>query len=465
MNHQNHSHEPEPDHRPGGYRAWSRRRWWAVGLAGVVGLTLTTVGIVAATPAADSIGRALTIDDRAEQPHQPYRDDRGKKGDPGKRDDKGKREKEEKKPQGTPVPCDADALIAAITLANARGGATLNLAKDCTYLLTADLDGNGLPVITTPITLNGNKNTTLERAAAADQFRILTVNVGGDLTLNHLKVTGGHTTDDGGGILVNPGGALTTNHSTITRNIADSDGGGIANNGTTRITHSTISHNTAAGSDGGGILNSGLLTIDESQIRSNTAAQGGGIASTTGTVQLTHSTVSANQATFYGGLTLVNTSSTVADTHITHNNAEQTGGVRVLDGQLTLRSVVLAQNSGTLSRVGGLAVDPATPVVVEDSVITGNTAAKDGGGIYNAGDLVVRRTRISGNQAEQGGGIYNTATGTVTLNATKIVKNTADIDGGGSFNDGGTVNLNTATGTIVINNRPDNCVNVSGCAG
>ncbi|WP_026189873.1 right-handed parallel beta-helix repeat-containing protein [Salinispora mooreana] len=462
MNQQDHIHEPEPDHRPDRYRAWSRRRWWTIGLVGVAGLTLTAIG-VAATPAVD----VLPPDDRAEKAHQPSRDDRGKEGDQGKRDYKnqGKKGKRGKEPPGTPVPCDADALIAAITLANAHGGATLNLASKCTYLLTADIDGAGLPAITTPITLNGHTHTTIERAAAADEFRILTVNVGGDLTLNKLRLTGGQTTGDGGAILVNPGGALTTNHSTITRNIADGDGGGIANNGTTRIKDSTISQNTATGSDGGGIFNSGLLTIDTSHIRSNNAVAGGGVASSAGTVQIEDSTISANEAGSGGGLALTNTSGTVVDTHVTHNVAEQNGGIRVLGGQLTLRSVVLAQNSATLSRVGGLAVESSTPAVVEDSIITGNTAAKDGGGIYNAGNLVVRRTEISGNQAEQGGGIDNTALGTAALYSTKITNNVALIDGGGIFNDGGTVNLNTATGTVVINNRPDNCVNVPGCAG
>ncbi len=75
----------------------------------------------------------------------------------------------------------------------------LDLAGDCTYLLTADLDGSGLPAITTPINLNGGKNTAIERAAAAHQLRIVTVNAGGDLTLNHLTITGGHTNGAGEG--------------------------------------------------------------------------------------------------------------------------------------------------------------------------------------------------------------------------------------------------------------------------
>lgn len=39
-------------------------------------------------------------------------------------------------------------------------------------------------------------------------------------------------------------------------------------------------------------------------------------------------------------------------------------------------------------------------------------------------------------------------------------------DGGGIFTiAGGAVNLNTATGTVVVKNRPNNCVNVPGCSG
>ncbi len=165
-------------------------------MAGVTGLALSTVG-VAAAPAADAAGRTqTTADDHSKRAsgETDARRDRGKTDDRRGRDDKGK-------PGGTPVPCDTDALIAAITLANARGGATLDLAKDCTYLLTADLGGAGLPAITTPITLNGGKHTTIERAAAVDPFRILIVEAGGDLTLNHLTITGGETEtfDDGGG--------------------------------------------------------------------------------------------------------------------------------------------------------------------------------------------------------------------------------------------------------------------------
>ncbi|WP_018253770.1 right-handed parallel beta-helix repeat-containing protein [Salinispora mooreana] len=473
MNQQDHTHGPEPD-RPGGHRTRSPRRWWAVGLAGVTGLALTTVGI-AATPAADAIGRALTTDNRTDTPHQPNADNRDKHGDSqGNHDDKGKgngksegngKGKKEKKPPGTPVPCDTDALIAAITLANARGGATLNLASKCTYLLTADIAGAGLPAITTPITLNGHTHTTIERAAAVDEFRILTVNTGGDLTLNKLKITGGQTTDNGGGILVDPGGTLTTNHSTITRNIADGAGGGIANNGTTTVKHSTVSRNTA-GTSGGGIVNAnGLLTVTTSQVKANTADIAGGIASlgSAGTVHMTKSVIADNQAqNAAGGLLISQGVNTISDTTITGNTALQYGGLLV-SGQLTLRKVEITKNTASAGIGGGLVTDSGATVVIEKSLIKGNAAAMNsGGGIYNTGQLVLRDSKVVDNQATLGGGIYN-IDGVTTLFNTQVVKNLATTDGGGIFNDNGTVNLNTATGTVVIKNRPNNCVDVPGC--
>jgi len=103
--------------------------------------------------------------------------------------------------------------------------------------------------------------------------------------------------------------------------------------------------------------------------------------------------------------------------------------------------------------------------VVEGSTVKNNnlTTNSPGGGIYNAGQTVLRRTTVIGNQAGQGGGILNE--GTMDLFTTKVIKNIAVTDAGGILSIAGTVNLNTATGTVVIKNRPNNCVGVPGCPG
>ncbi|WP_018790844.1 hypothetical protein [Salinispora arenicola] len=453
MNDQRHDHEPD---RPGARRA--RSRWWAVGLAGMTGLALTTSLGIGGAPA---IG---AVDDRPGRPDHASTDNQDHKG----KAKQGKR-------RGTPVPCSADALIAAITLANARGGAVLDLAKDCTYLLTAAQNGAGLPAITSPVTLNGGKHTSITRAAAAPLFRIITVDIGGNLTLNHLKITGGHTIPadpGGGGILVKPGGTATINHSTITGNIAIF-GGGISNNGTTTVKHSTISHNTATLSAGGGIQSTGLLKVTHSQVDANNSrTSGGGITVVGGAFGIAHSTITANQsAQAGGGLFASPGAGTVTDTRIMQNTARFGGGAffGVGGGPFTLRNVTVAGNAATDGGGGGLGVNPNTPLVIEDSTIKTNTATFGGGGILQQGNTVLRRTKVTGNQAgTQGGGILNDAAGTLTLFTTKIVKNTAAAanGGGGIFNvAGGTVELNTATGTTVVKNRPNNCVNVTGCPG
>ncbi len=485
MRYQDHTQGPV---RPGGGRA--RSRWWAVGLAGVTGLALGAAG-VAVGPAVGALGRPLASaedrggdrgtqeagkhDDKAKYDEKAKSSDKGKGGEKGQHGEKGKRDDRgkgsEKKPTGIPVPCDADALIAAITLANARGGAVLDLANDCTYLLTFDIDGAGLPMIVTPITLNGGKHTTIERAAAVDEFRILTVDVGGDLTLNKLTITGGQTDDeDGGGILVNAGGALTTHHTTITRNIASgglNSGGGIANFGTTQINHSAVVRNTAS-FQGGGIYSTCLLEIVKSHIDNNTSDDnGGGIFSTNSTATIKGGSISGNQASNGGGILLFSSIGTVIGSRIAGNTGGQGGGIRADSvSHLTMRKVELADNTATV--IGGSLFVSGTGegesfATIEHSVIRNNVASTSGGGIFNLGQTVLRHTKVVGNQADLDGGIYNE--GTTSLFTTKVVENIATTDGGGIYNDNGTVNLNTATGTIVIKNRPNNCVNVPGCAG
>ncbi|WP_019901725.1 hypothetical protein [Salinispora arenicola] len=476
MNHRYHTHEPD---RPDRNLATSRRRWWVAGLAGTTGLALATT--IAPTPAAAASAAAASAAAAAERtipvpftvadsrtakpPADSYRGE-AKHDDKGK-GTKGQAGKGKESTRAVLVPCDADRLITAITLANARGGAVLNLAKKCAYTLTADLGGAGLPAITAPITLNGGTHTTITRAAAAPQFRIITVDTGGDLTLNHLTITGGQTTDDGGGILVNQGGALTTNHSTITRNITSNNGGGISSNGTVHMKTSTVSHNTAD-SIAAGILSLGILDISKSQVHANTAVAGGAGVIAFGATRIKHSSITANhgQNGTVGGLFISGTG-TVTDSNISGNTALEAAGVLTdTSTQLTLRSVTLADNTAVAGVGGGLAINPGSSVVTEGGIIANNTATTEGGGIFNLGELVSRNTKIIGNRSDLGGGISNASnTATANLFGTQVIKNIAITDGGGIFNNGGTVELNTATGTIVVKNRPNNCVGVPECSG
>jgi hypothetical protein len=162
---------------------------------------------------------------------------------------------------------DVAGLIAAINCANASGGpTTINLAPNGTYVLTSVAEGSewpsGLPIIRTPITINGN-GSTIRRSSAPDtpSFIILVVSwtpedpsKHANLILDGVTLTGG--AGPIGGLALSNSMALVRN-STITYNSGSGDnGGGIHNHCSSLTIHnSTISYNTnESGFGGGGIM-------------------------------------------------------------------------------------------------------------------------------------------------------------------------------------------------------------------
>lgn len=206
--------------------------------------------------------------------------------------------------QTASVACDETALVTAVTAANAAGGGTVTLTPGCTYTLTANHgdDGvngpTGLPIITTPITFEGNANT-ITRAGTASAFRIAQVSSTGGITLKAVTLSGGH--------------AATTGHN---------NGGGILSFGAVTLTGSHLSGNAADGL-GGAIYSTGTpaaATFTSSTVTSNTANQAAGIASVNATLTITSSTVTGNAATINpGGIYYVAGSATLNTSTVTAN--------------------------------------------------------------------------------------------------------------------------------------------------
>lgn len=324
------------------------------------------------------------------------------------------------------VACDSAALRTAITNANAAGGGTLSLTPGCTYVLTAaDNDGNGLPIVTTPITISGAASIT--RSSTAN-FRIFEIDPPGNLTLAGLTVSNGHSAGpppngNGGGIWLNGGGALTVTSGTISGNTADNDGGGISNDGgSVTLLNSTLSNNSAAG-DGGGLSSGGNATLTSSTVSGNAAGStGGGISN-------------------FGGL--------------------------------NLSSTRLIGNTSSLG--GALANIVSGSAKLSGSSVTGNTATGSavgvGAGILNTNALDLSSSTVTNNQAtgagSTGAGLFNQgATAIAILTSTTVSSNTAASAPGGIDNNLGSVTL---TGSPVAGNVPTNCAGsptpVPGCSG
>ena len=110
-------------------------------------------------------------------------------------------------------------------------------------------DGNnGLPSITTPITIEGAGNIIERSSAITETFRLFHVASSGNLTLNDVRLqngsaqnTDGSDADDEGAAIYSANGTLTVNNSILQNNTASNLGGAInADNGTTVITNTWI---------------------------------------------------------------------------------------------------------------------------------------------------------------------------------------------------------------------------------
>lgn len=127
------------------------------------------------------------------------------------------------------------------------------------------------------------------------------------------------------------------------------------------------------------------------------------------------------------------------------------------DAILTLENCHISGN--TAGDTGGaIALYLSGGARISDSIIEGNTASNDGGGIYDDQsevELTISRTRISGNTAVNGGGIRvqrQLVTGDFTLDRTSIIENTSTGQAGAAVS----LDHNDGTTDIVSSTIADN---------
>ena len=237
---------------------------------------------------------------------------------------------------------------------------------------------------------------------------------------------------NGGGIYQSrnvDGSILTIANASISGNKANNTNTGTAQGGggiyagvrTLTITDSTVSNNTAK-SNGGGILfeidsddarNAMSLTVEGCMLNGNTSgANGGGIYTKA-------KTVAVRSYTEGTGESAVVTPSVISNCTATKNG----GGIyqdRDIDGSsLVISDTVISNNAakgtGGNELGGGGVYANVRNMTLTASEVSGNTAAKHGGGIYknSAGTdryLILDHSKVNNNTAgNQGGGIYNSS--------------------------------------------------------
>jgi hypothetical protein len=237
----------------------------------------------------------------------------------------------------------------------------------------------------------------------------------GTLTLSDCIVRNNHASDRGGGIFIGAG-SYTLVDTQVINNESVAEGGGIVDfsTGASAIVFSDISGNTSSG-PGGGIRHvSGLpLSISHSNISGNQIANtatlsGGGISSLNGTLNISYSTISANKAHFAGGIFIQFVSQATLNltgSLVTGNTAvSDGGGIFVFGGVLNGTNSTIANNLSGAATGGGIAIQNTSAgtaaVSLINSTIAFNRANSNGGGItLISGGLTLKNTLIGGNTA------------------------------------------------------------------
>ena len=169
-----------------------------------------------------------------------------------------------------------------------------------TYPLASQLS------ISRPLTIRGTDDdelATLTRANAQTPMRIIAVEPEILVQLFKLRVVGGETNSEGGGILVSNAASLVVTDSEIVDNVAAS-GGGIWAAGTLTLVRTTVASNDAVG-DGEGQL-----------------GRGGGVGLPTGQpATMVNTTLSGNTTNGQGGGLYTQRSSFLQNVSIVDNQA------------------------------------------------------------------------------------------------------------------------------------------------
>jgi len=259
------------------------------------------------------------------------------------------------------------------------------------------------------------------------------VATGATIVAEELELTA-NSAERGGGLYAFPDADIDGRASTTVRDNTATVAGGGAYLWTAELANVDVLSNDALESGGGAYVREGG-SIDSAIFEANTASQGGG-AVLDGEVTLTAVTLSGNAADSGAGAYLLDGVVTCTSVDIVDNDASASGGgVYVQDASLD--GATLSGNDAVDGGGAYVSTVSDTEAELTDLVIEDNTCVESGGGVYAAGDVVVRDSRISGNtSSDRGGGIYINTGADATIEATDIRTNVAVARGGGVYPNG-----------------------------
>jgi len=284
----------------------------------------------------------------------------------------------------------------------------------------------------------------------------------GDFTLQGIRVTGGNSAGNGGGIAASIAGTdITLNNVVLDNNQAVLDGGAIyLFNGTLAGTNTTFNNNNASG-DGGAIFSGTAATIAGSSFILNSAAGNGGAIAVFGSLTSDNNNYQTNNADSGGAISVEGGptffANSINDT-FTGNMATRDGGaIFESDSNLNVSRGILQSNTAGDSDGGyagdGGAIYSDRSTVIGESVFSANSAFEgdgvpgQGGSVFNNGSLTLIDSTIENSSAGMGGGLYNNSESSVAISGTTFHNNNAIESGtaGGAIGGAGSIEIVNST--------------------
>jgi hypothetical protein len=332
-----------------------------------------------------------------------------------------------------------EAIIASTTNAS-FGDAVAGAANGDEIRFASSLAGqtivltNGqLNVFDDLIIRGGNTNITIDGNSSGRIFNLAT---GEDVSISSVNLVNGRAVQ-GGAISAAGAGQTFIFDVDFNTNAATGAGGGAVYNADNDVfvTNSRFSDNLASGNSGSGgaILSvSGIVALLGTTMQTNEANEAGGaIAIIDGSLYVYDSTIG-------GASGLGNVAGPVGSANPGNGGAIHvtgTAGTRVVLSNSDVVGNYAAREGGGLWNAAGSTMTVRNGSTISNNVAAGNTLNNGGGGIFNNGgnvnvlDSFVIANTASGT-AGSGGGIFTTL-GTVYVNASTISANVANRAGGG----------------------------------
>ncbi len=213
------------------------------------------------------------------------------------------------------------------------------------------------------------------------------------------------------------------------------------------------------------IENGLLVTLDGVKIREGTleGSWGGGISIGTGNITNIKNSIFAGNTSDRGGGGIVNLNSLLylTNTNFVSNQTRGSGGAILNFGTLIINNCDISQNKA-FGRGGGIMNHADAAVTINASFLSNNLAVRDcgicdtplGGGVYNMGEISIRRSTFEGNQTQyhgaggtalegEGGALYNAQLGVATIDQILFTGNRSKY--GGAILNNGDLEMNNST--------------------